>query len=76
MQVIKPGTRVKIGQARDIEGLILQVNVAIDGAIQYQVAWWDKSDRTTDWLYPCEINVMESGGDLAIGFASLANGRR
>lgn len=64
MKIYKPGTKVSINcnhksEFDNIEGTICGVLIYADMSLQYEVVWWEDKTRTSEWLYPYEICLLD-----------------
>lgn len=64
--VYRPGSEVNLG--KDLKGIVSQVNIAGQGLVRYEVAWWDGNDRKTAWLEAHEIVSAPAASALRVGF--------
>ena len=59
MNVIRPGTKVRIGG--DIDGVVTGVMLRNHGPSEYEVSWWSGKTRALAWFEPFEVTVHDSG---------------
>jgi len=65
-EIFAPGTAVLLNG--DIEGIVCQACVSFRG-VQYQVAWWDKTTRTQQWVEDIEVSEKPGSSEKrSIGF--------
>ncbi|HUU97727.1 MAG TPA: hypothetical protein VM487_18485 [Phycisphaerae bacterium] len=68
LDVLKPGSSVKIGPKQDISAMILQVRIQEQNYVDYQVVWWSGRERKTEWIGNLEVAGGSWGDELSIGF--------
>ena len=68
LDVLKPGSSVKIGPKQDISAMILQVRIQEQNYVDYQVVWWSGRERKTEWIGNLEVAGGNWGDELSIGF--------
>lgn len=51
------GTKVLLGS--DQRGRIVSVNIGENASVKYEVAWFDRGERKSDWFTTSEIDVIE-----------------
>ena len=61
-----------INIAPSVFGTVVAVQIGCGNAVSYQVAWWNGSDRKTDWINEIELSAdMKDSGRVKIGFRSI-----
>jgi hypothetical protein len=67
--IISPESEVEIGPTEaPIIGVVIQVAIHPQRAIQYQVAWWCGLERKEQWMDACEVRVSIKSIRTEIGF--------
>jgi len=52
----------------EVEAVVLQVCLSFRG-LQYEVAWWSKDSRHSEWVNEREVSAMKDAESKTIGFA-------
>jgi hypothetical protein len=68
--IIRPGTEINLDRhGEELLGIITQVCISQNDAVQYQVVWWDGRQRRLEWINACELRMQRDSIDtLGIGF--------
>lgn len=65
MIVHKPGTKVKL---RDAPAQVVQVMISENDRVEYRIVWWAKSTRYCEWVSAFEVEGIDDGDTLEVGF--------
>ncbi len=74
MKIIKPDVAVVIGDPKDKRhghmraACIRSVGSYTGHYVTYEITWWDKNVRRTEWLTDKEFTVTNGAGYVDIGF--------
>lgn len=76
IKVYQPGTQIQFinaGREDTIDeslplGTITQVAIFSDFSVQYNVVWWDKNNRKSEWVLENEFVVRLDPEKVKIGF--------
>ncbi len=68
LDVLKPGTEIKIGPTQEITAMVLQVRIQEEDYVDYQVVWWNGKERKTEWLTGLEVRGGSWSAEQTIGF--------
>lgn len=72
ISVLAPGAKVYCDPQHDIEGVVLQISIAVKAHIQYQVEWWDGRMRRIEWFDAETVEPRDSEPSrLSIGFKRI-----
>ena len=59
LQIYKPGTKVYLGDDKDIKGTIVAIYIRQTG-VAYEVAYWNEKQRVVEIVDETEITTIES----------------
>lgn len=68
MSLYAIGSKVKIGGG--IAGVVTRISITSRTKVLYEVAWWDGRTRKSEWLEEFEVEALDPGDNMKIGFVN------
>lgn len=60
IEIIKPGSKVMIGEHHQRKAHVSQATISESGFVSYEVIWWDGDTRNNMWIGHNEVEPIES----------------
>jgi hypothetical protein len=68
LEILRPGSKVRIGDQRQGEGTIIEVKIDADLSVIYEVSYWVGLEYRIIWLNELEFQTTAETRKIKVGF--------